>query len=108
VDVGEIDGDECPKPAEPVDCENKPVCEIRPGENVAFTDYECDGCRIRRTVCEVGGSPDGIVTYHFPSEEDYQNVLEDWMDRPGNFAKATYCKAYIEDEDKCPICTEDQ
>ena len=59
-------------------------------------------------MCEVGGSPNGTVTYHFPSGEDYQDVFNDWFNSPGGMAKAFSCKGYIEDDDKCPTCTEDQ
>ena len=67
--------------------------------------YECAGCRIQRTVCEQGGNPNGTVTIHSPSSEDYQEVLDAWTRVGGQFASADSCK---KDHENCSVCTEDQ
>ena len=101
-------------PTEPDECPPEPQCgpeicqPLRLGKNVAFVDYECDGCRIRKTKCEEDGDPNGTITYHFPSGEKYAEVLGAWKDKPASFAKAHSCQKYIENVDNCPVCTDDQ
>ena len=77
-------------------------------KNVAFVDYECDGCRIRKTKCEKDGNPNGTITYHFPSGEKYEEVLRAWKADWPSYFEAHPCQIYIENVDNCPVCTEDQ
>ena len=56
-------------------------------------------------MCEQGGNPNGTVTIHSPSSEDYQEVLDAWTRVGGQFASADSCK---KDHENCSVCTEDQ
>ena len=101
---------ECPAPecptTPPCHAHGGPICEIRPGQNFEATDYACDGCRIRVTVCERDGDPNGTVKYYSPSSKNYQEILNAWtiFDR----SNATECREDVEDLENCPVCTEHQ
>ena len=82
---------------------DRPICEIRPGQNFEATDYACNGCRISVTVCERGGDSNGTVTDYYSSSEGYQDILNAWT----NFdrSSANECR---EEHENCHVCTEDQ